>query len=324
MNTPPDKTKAAFTKSKVKYNRFFIYYTAGDVWALATALRCDPYTLLMVFVVFIRDFSRSFMSMSNAETSIATGITKNHVKWLAKLLELKKPSELRSRLAQSNSFSVEEDTYVIQYYLSVPIKRIAKDLGRGSTGVMGCLKRMGLTIPDYIIERNTRDGRFKPGVVPQNKGKKLHEFMSQEGIENSKKSRFKKGHIPNNTYDQDGIISIRNTKGRPYKYIRIAMGAWVPLHKQLWEKENGAVPSGHCLLAKDGDSLNVDLCNWELITRRENAIRNSGSVSLTQQCVAKYLSPKNTDLREVIKKHHPELIAIKRQQLLLAREINKK
>src|SRR5690606_32199751 len=186
----------------------------------------------------------------------------------------------------------------------------------------GRIKQMGLIVPPEVIERNKKSSYIKPGNIPINKGKKQAEYMSPEAIARTVRTRFKKGNLPHNTADSDGEIRIRETKGRPYKHIRISLGRWVHLHKHLWEQKNGPVPNGHCLWAKDGNSLNTDPDNWELITRKENRIRNSGSVALTDQAVAHYLSPRDKELREEIKANYPELIEIKRKQLILNRTIN--
>lgn len=81
------------------------------------------------------------------------------------------------------------------------------------------------------------------------------------------------------------------------------------------------MPSGHCLWAKDGNSLNTDPDNWELITRKENRIRNSGSVNLSDSFVSQCIAKNDPLLREEIKTNHQELIEVKRQQLILSRKI---
>ena len=103
--------------------------------------------------------------------------------------------------------------------------------------------------------------------------------MSNEQFEKCKKTMFKKGQLPKNTFPNDGVITIRhvhpdsnNTKS--YKWIRISLGKWKLLHKHIWEHINGPVPKNHCLWFKDGNSMNCVIENLELITRAENARRN--------------------------------------------------
>lgn len=115
--------------------------------------------------------------------------------------------------------------------------------------------------------KSGRTGQFKKGHIPFNKG---INFIT----EGSKKTQFKKGHLPHNT-KYNGAISIRKDKsGTSYKYIRINKAKWELLHRYNWEQQNGAIPEGCILVAKDGNQLNCDPSNWNLITRAEHAIRN--------------------------------------------------
>lgn len=50
----------------------------------------------------------------------------------------------------------------------------------------------------HLKLRNGIDTKFQNGREPFNKGKKIEEYTSKQGIENSKKTRFKKGHKPAN------------------------------------------------------------------------------------------------------------------------------
>lgn len=116
--------------------------------------------------------------------------------------------------------------------------------------------------------------RFPKGHKPANKGKKWHEFMSEQGRSNSSRTTFKKGHQPHNT-KEDGLITIRHDEGRDYKYIRLSVSKWIPLHVHTWEQSNGKVPDGYIVVFKDKNSMNCELSNLELITREENMKRNT-------------------------------------------------
>jgi hypothetical protein len=116
--------------------------------------------------------------------------------------------------------------------------------------------------------------RFSKGHEPANKGKKWDEFMTPEGQKNSLKTTFRKGHLPHNT-KSDNEISLRNDDGYLYKYIRVALGKWQPLHVYNWEKVNGKIPEGYIVVFKSPDKMNCDISNLELITREENMMRNT-------------------------------------------------
>lgn len=216
-------------------------------------------------------------------------------------------------------------------YLDKPVKRLAKELGISDTALKGAMKRMCLVVPRSVIEQRKKEARFKKGSVAANKGKKQSEYMSAEAIARSAKTRFQKGNVSHNAKDRDGVITIRHehpgrssTNGRPYKYIRVSIGKWKPLHQYLWEKEYGKVPAGKCLWFKDGNSLNVNLSNMEMITRKENRLRNSASRNLTDRFVAFTLASRMHPemVAEYLKQ--PELIKIKRDQLKLNRAIHDK
>ena len=116
---------------------------------------------------------------------------------------------------------------------------------------------------------------FKKGVAPANKGKKQIEFMSQEAIMRTAATRFKKGQASFNE-KQDGAISIRiDKRGVKYQHIRISKSNWQPLHRHVWEKHNGAIAKDKVVVFKDGNTLNCDISNLQLISKADNAIRNS-------------------------------------------------
>lgn len=179
------------------------------------------------------------------------------------------------------SFTLEEDTIIRENYLKSPIKRLAKKIGRSYVGVVSRMKAMGLVIPDDVRERNIAAGRIKKGAIPPNKGKKQIEYMSSEAINKSSKTWFKKGNLPHNTKSKNGIISVRkDNRGVPYKHIRMQVGKWIHYHRYKWEKVNGKIPTGMMVTFKDGDTLNCDINNLELISKAENAVRNKTGLPL--------------------------------------------
>lgn len=162
-------------------------------------------------------------------------------------------------------------------YLTKPVKKLASEIGTTYGRIMRYLSKKGLDIPPKIIEKRKRDSQMKKGHIPFNKGKKQSEFMSEESIQKTKKTRFKKGNLPHNTNSEGNgaIVKRKDTTGRPYKYIRIDIGRWELYHRFLWEKHNGPIPDTHIVVFKDGDTLNTNLDNLQLITREENMYRNS-------------------------------------------------
>jgi predicted transcriptional regulator len=214
-----------------------------------------------------------------------------------------------------------EKRYIKNNIAHQSIKTIAKALHRTANYVSAVAKEMGF---EALIQEKQLNSFFQKGMIPVNKGMKQSEYMSAEAISKSLRSRFQKGNIPHNTKPRDGVISIRtdhvNRKGKQYKWIRLAPGKWELYHKYLWEVKNGKVPKGHCLWFKDGNPLNCKLSNLELITRKENYLRNSGSLNLTDAYVAHAIAGKNKSIKAEIAADK-NLIAIKRTQLQLRRKI---
>lgn len=101
-----------------------------------------------------------------------------------------------------------------------------------------------------------RDGRFKKGHIPVNKGTR--------GLMKANSGSFKKGQVPANfkpvgseRIDVDG-----------YVWVKVAdPNKWKLKHQQLWERKNGPVPKGHVLRFIDHNPLNCSLDNLELMSR---------------------------------------------------------
>jgi hypothetical protein len=112
--------------------------------------------------------------------------------------------------------------------------------------------------------------RYPKGNIPWTKG------MKGLKIPGSEKGHFKKGHLPHNTKN-DHDISVRNdaATGRPYQWIRVALGKWVHLHVHVWHNAHGDVPEGYVISFKDGDTMNATPENLQLITMAENMARNT-------------------------------------------------
>lgn len=232
-------------------------------------------------------------------------------------------SKRGAKLSQLSSSDPDTDDYLRTNYLLVPSKTMATALGRSDTFVRTRMRQLGLVIPREIIEQRKKESRFKSGHIPSNTGKKLEEFMDPDTIKKFRKNQFAKGNLPHNTATADGEIRIRTERKRQYKWIRTSLGKWVQLHRHNWEKAHGPIPQGMCLWAKDGDSLNCDPDNWELITRQENVFRNSGSRNLKDGYILGLLAPRDRELKDQITAEYPELIELKRKELEANRIIRK-
>lgn len=165
----------------------------------------------------------------------------------------------------------EQEQFIKDNYLKYPMKRLADMLGTTYGTINRRLKKFGLVIPKELIEQRKRDSQKKKGDIPFNKGKKQSEYITKEGLEKTKKTRFKKGNEPHNT----NYNGHERTTDEGYIEIRIKKGKYVLKHNFEWEKINGKIPDGHCLKSIDGNKKNTSADNWKLITRAENMYRNS-------------------------------------------------
>lgn len=182
----------------------------------------------------------------------------------------------RQNLTGRTTSTPEIDVILREEYLTVNVNQLAIKVGRSETLVKCRLRQLGLEIPQEIRDYRKTIGQRIKGDIPFNKGKKQVEYMTPEAIERTKVTRFKKGQCPHNTYGNDGAISIRrDNTGRPYKFIRVSVGKWELLHRYLWMQANGAVPDGRIVVFKDGNTMNCDVSNLELITLKENMSRNT-------------------------------------------------
>ena len=121
-----------------------------------------------------------------------------------------------------------------------------------------------------IIEPSVAN-QFKPGHTPHNKGKQI----SAEIYEKVAPTMFKKGNKPHNT-KPNGTINLRADKtGRFYQYIKIKDCHWELLQRHVWTQANGEIPAGSVVIFLDGNYLNCELNNLQVISRRENMARNT-------------------------------------------------
>ena len=208
-------------------------------------------------------------------------------------------------------------------------KQLCDILHRSKSSIQGSQKRFNIYRSPEERLRRLQATQFKKGHVPANKGIKGTHF--------SPKSEFKKGHTPANI-KHDGAISVRVHKrtGIPYKWIRIAKAKWIMYNRYVWEQYSGEpVPDNHIVGFVNGDTLNCRIENLYCMSKADNARRNrnpkkaaesmrkvwqEGRHYQSDKYIVSCISQRDKELRKEIEKH-PELIEMKRQELLLRRAI---
>ena len=118
----------------------------------------------------------------------------------------------------------------------------------------------------YNLIEGGKATRFTKGHEPHNKGVP----MRSDVYERVKPTMFKKGSKPHNT-QPIGTIHFRTDKdGRTYAYIKIKDKDWRLMHRVVWEQHNGPIPSKHIVKFKDGNTMNWDISNLEMISQCGN------------------------------------------------------
>ncbi len=180
----------------------------------------------------------------------AFGKTYKAIKSKAKVLQLKRivpPPTLGKTRATAS-----DDQYIKDNYLKINLTAIARHLGYSETLVKGRMKFLNLVTPKEIKDR-----------------------FRAEAIAKTRATRFYKGHLPHNTKTDFEITVRADNRGVKYKFIRIRLGNWTPLHRYRWEQANGMIPPKMKLIFKDGDTMNCDIENLELLTPGQLMKRNS-------------------------------------------------
>lgn len=175
---------------------------------------------------------------------------------------------------------------------SVFAKEIADATGHTVSSVYQRAKTLGIRKPESFRSiagkigtqhEKARAHRFKVGLIPKNKGKK----MSAEQYEKSKGTMFKPGQKPVNfkqvgseRVNRDGYIEIKVANPR----------TWKLKHRVIWEEAHGTIPPGFNVQFKNKNSLDVRLENLYLISKADQ-LKNENSL------VARYPE----DLQKVIR-----------------------
>lgn len=172
--------------------------------------------------------------------------------------------------------------YLKKHYATTSTAEIAKVVKHTTESVRNMAAKMGLKKDiEFLRECGRRNAetpnsiatRFVKGHVPSNKGKRQEEYMSAESIERCSKTRFKPGHAPHNTRD----VGTERVNSDGYVYLKTEDGI-VLKHRHVWESAHGPIPDGHVVIFRDGNKQNCELDNLSMISRADNARRNTASM----------------------------------------------
>jgi hypothetical protein len=279
---------------------------------------------------YINDLKRHYADTKTSALAVRYGKTTVAVKAKAKVLGLHKNTH--------HQWTAADDEILRSTYSNHALSDIKKALNLNLTDRQVYMRASVLELKksrEFIAataRKNMLDpnhkGRIywiKKGQAPPNKGKKQIEYMTAEAIERTKATRFKKGQLPHNALPEGCIVKRKHKRdGRTYKFISTGK-KMVPYHRYLWEQAYGKIPKGTNIQFKDENPLNCVIENLYAIRRTEQMVANSGSANLPDGMVAFYLSGKSGKDRVEIEalKKYPQLLDIKRKQILLNRKIRK-
>jgi hypothetical protein len=149
------------------------------------------------------------------------------------------------------------------------------------TALYGAARKFGVGKSEEFLERKRQEEarrlrvsgkshRFQKGSVPANKGLRRPGWATGR----MRETQFKKGQRPPK-WRPPGSTRI-DTEG--YVLVKVAetgLFQWRFLHQDVWRLHHGRQPKGMCVAFKDGNKLNCEYSNLELITQAENMLRNS-------------------------------------------------
>lgn len=165
----------------------------------------------------------------------------------------------------------DDKEWMREHYADTSCADIAEYFGTTVNAVQNMANRMRLRKSAAYIQKislsnakNCEAYRYVKGHVPDNKGKK----MSPEVYKKVSAGFFKKGAKAPNVRP---VGSERvNTEG--YIEVKVNARKWMLKQRLVWEKYNGVIKPGYCIIFRDGNKQNCDISNLGCITRAELAL----------------------------------------------------
>lgn len=194
----------------------------------------------------------------------------------------------RRRIAvQSRRFwTGAEEALLREIYADTSTADIAAQLGCTRSRVYVKAERLGLKkSAAYLASpaacRLCRDDnigaqyRYRKGNVPANKGVRRPGW----GPGRMKDNWFQPGCFPANRDPDFYVLGALRVNTDGYIDMRVSFEpgskGWRALHLILWEDTHGPIPKSHAVCFRNGDKLDVELANLELVSRADLMRRNT-------------------------------------------------
>jgi len=181
----------------------------------------------------------------------------------------------------------KEKQYLRKAYPRTDTAEIAKKLGRPVRKIYSMVSKLGLKKdPDVmaailkhcgaqLLEKG-KSYRYPKGHVPENKGLRRPGWAPGRMAE----TQFKKGErrgvavklyqpIGTERLSKDGYLERKVNDDMPLQ------ARWKAVHRIIWEEHNSPIPKGMKIAFKDGNKLNRDIANLELVTAADMMSRNT-------------------------------------------------
>lgn len=202
-------------------------------------------------------------------------------------LELIKESGLRQR------WKPEQLELLRKHYPHMLTAKLAKRLGKTLSGTYGAATKLGLKKTEEfkrsaeacLLRRDPSvgmPGRFKPGLVPHNKGIKRPGWsagrMRETQFKKGQRSGFaEKNWKPIGTVlaDPKGFMRVKIAERIDGKPVGWSKEIWPLLHHRTWEQHKGPIPTGHKVVFRNGNRSDCAIQNLELLTDAELMQRNT-------------------------------------------------
>lgn len=157
------------------------------------------------------------------------------------------------------NWSIDMENHLQDFYLVKSNAELSSDLK----------VLFGIKISDDSIRRKLK----KMGLV------RTDEAATLLRVRGASSTWFKSGVKPC-TEKEIGTETIRNDHGRPVVWKKVTETKWRQKSHLNWEEKFGKIPPGYVITFMDGNSVNCDVSNLEMITKGENISRNKKRPSL--------------------------------------------
>lgn len=198
----------------------------------------------------------------------------------------------------------EDIDYIKTNFPTTSTDAIAKKIGCSYSKVCSLAYSLNLKKTEEYVRLCGREAaqheaavakRFKKGNVPANKGKTWEDMNYTETAKtNMLKTAYKKGHTPHNTERVGDIIKTKDG------YLKIKIGnpnKWMSLHRLVWIKHKGSIPSGCNIQFKDCNRENCSIGNLYLVSRSDQVVMNRQGLPLELVKTVKHISKINKILK---------------------------